>query len=285
MADTNTLSAPQASTIYLRNATTEWGLLPAPGTNHWYIISLNDKRRLRDDSGSLDLVPLGTTNSSVDWWFNGPNDASYYYLDNLTRLQSIQSKGTAPAFSFSMINVSAPSSATQWRLVLPYQPVAIATPVPLSVSMNYTNGSATLTWAGSGSFYNVYRAVKSGGPYTKIASTITTTNYLDSNLQNGTAYYYVITALDILGVESSNSIEVVGRPASTIQPSMSFGPGSGGLQLNWPSDHTGWRLRMKTNDLNISGGWTTISSSASTNAMTVPLTLWERNVFFQLVYP
>ena len=52
---TNTVSTPLASTIYVRNATTEWGLLPAPTTNHWYIISLNDGRRLRDTGGTLNL--------------------------------------------------------------------------------------------------------------------------------------------------------------------------------------------------------------------------------------
>jgi hypothetical protein len=281
----NAVSVPRASTIYVRNATTEWGLLPAPTTNHWYIISLNDGRRLRNNGGTLDLAPLGTTNSSVDWWFNGPDSKGYYYIDNLAASQSVRATGTAPSISLSMIADPAPSTATQWRLVKPYQPVTIATAVPPSVSMTYSNQSAALSWTGNGSFYSVYRGATTGGLYTKIASAITTNSYLDGTVQNGTAYFYVVTALNILGEESSNSAEVVARPASMTLVPVNLSVSSNGLQFNWPSDHTGWRLLMKTTDLGTAGGWTTVLNSASTNQMWLPFDGPQSNVFYRLVYP
>ncbi len=285
LTDTNNAGNPKASTIYVRNATTEWALLPAPTTNHWYVISLNDGRRLRNNGGTLDLAPYGTTNSAVDWWFNGPDSNGYYYLDNLAASQSIQGGGSAPAISFSMVNDPAPSTATQWRLVKPYQPVTIATATPPSVAISYTSQSATLNWTGNGSYYNVYHSLTSGGPYTKILSLTTNVTYTDSSLQNGTAYYYVVTMLNILGDESAYSSEVVALPASTTILPVSFVASNNGLQFGWPADHIGWRLTMNTNSLANSNAWITVAGSSATNQMWIPIDPTQNNVFFRLVYP
>jgi hypothetical protein len=57
--------------------------------------------------------------------------------------------------------------------------------------------------------YYVYRSTVSGGPYTKVASSLTTgTSYSDSNVASGTAYYYVVTAVAGGGNESSYSTQV-----------------------------------------------------------------------------
>ena len=65
----------------------------------------------------------------------------------------------------------------------------------------------TLTWAASGTAgvsYNIYRGTVSGGPYSKIASSISATTYQDNNVTPGGTYYYVVTAVDSAG-ESSDS--------------------------------------------------------------------------------
>jgi fibronectin type 3 domain-containing protein len=44
--------------------------------------------------------------------------------------------------------------------------------------------------------YNVYRSTVSGGPYTKINSSIVTgTSYADSTALTNIVYYYVVTAV------------------------------------------------------------------------------------------
>lgn len=70
--------------------------------------------------------------------------------------------------------------------------------------------SVTLNWTASTSSgisgYNVYSSMSSGGPYTKLNSTlVTSTTYTDSTAQAGDTYYYVTTAVDSGGVESSYS--------------------------------------------------------------------------------
>jgi HYDIN/CFA65/VesB family protein/ASPM-SPD-2-Hydin domain-containing protein len=54
--------------------------------------------------------------------------------------------------------------------------------------------------------YNIYRGTVSGGPYTRINSAVDTTPYdTDTTVQAGQTYYYVVTAVDSAGAESSYS--------------------------------------------------------------------------------
>jgi fibronectin type 3 domain-containing protein len=76
-------------------------------------------------------------------------------------------------------------------------------PVAHSVTLSWT--ASTSTVAG----YNVYRSSVSGGPYTKLnASPDTSTTYVDSAVQAGQTYYYVVTSVDSAGTESTFSAEV-----------------------------------------------------------------------------
>jgi uncharacterized membrane protein len=70
----------------------------------------------------------------------------------------------------------------------------------------------TLSWTGSQSpgiaGYNVYRSMTTGGPYTKVNSgLVSNTNYNDTGVQDGNTYYYVTTAVDNQGMESTYSNE------------------------------------------------------------------------------
>jgi centrosomal CEP192-like protein/ASPM-SPD-2-Hydin domain-containing protein len=70
--------------------------------------------------------------------------------------------------------------------------------------------SVALTWAASTSTnvvgYNVYRGTVSGGPYAQINSALDSiTSDTDSTVQGGQTYYYVVTAVDSAGAESTYS--------------------------------------------------------------------------------
>ena len=92
-----------------------------------------------------------------------------------------------------------------------------ATNSPATISLSGTGvqpiqHSVTLTWSASTSSvsgYNVYRSTVSGGPYTKVnSSLIATTSYTDSTVQAGQTYYYVVTSVNSSNVESVYSTEV-----------------------------------------------------------------------------
>jgi fibronectin type 3 domain-containing protein len=69
--------------------------------------------------------------------------------------------------------------------------------------------SVALSWNASTSTvagYNVYRGIVASGPYTQINSALDTmTGDTDSTVQGGQTYYYVVTAVDSTGAESSYS--------------------------------------------------------------------------------
>lgn len=72
--------------------------------------------------------------------------------------------------------------------------------------------SVALSWDPSTSTvigYNLYRGTQTGGPYsTKLnSSLLATTAFTDSNVQSGTTYYYVSTAVDSNNIESGYSNE------------------------------------------------------------------------------
>ncbi|MES2924632.1 MAG: LamG-like jellyroll fold domain-containing protein [Verrucomicrobiota bacterium] len=88
---------------------------------------------------------------------------------------------------------------------------------PTGLATSRTDGQVSLTWNASSSAmsYNVKRAVATGGPYTTIASP-TSTSHSDTTAENGTTYYYVVSAVN-LGGQSINSTEVSATPLSPAQ--------------------------------------------------------------------
>ncbi len=88
---------------------------------------------------------------------------------------------------------------------------------PVTVTLSGTGvqavaHSVTLTWTTSTSTvtgYNVYRSSVSGGPYSRMNTTIiAATTYVNSTVISGQTYFYVVTAIDSSNVESANSAEV-----------------------------------------------------------------------------
>jgi uncharacterized repeat protein (TIGR03803 family) len=82
--------------------------------------------------------------------------------------------------------------------------------------------------------YNVYRSSVSGGPYSKInSSLVAATSYADVNVQPGQTYFYVTTAVNSAGVESAYS-----NQASAVIPSGSGGkPGSEAVLYSLAGGH------------------------------------------------
>ena len=85
----------------------------------------------------------------------------------------------------------------------------------MSLTPTVVSHSVTLTWVASTSpniaGYNIYRGTTSGGPYTKInSSLITGLSYVDTTVLAGQTYYYVGTAVDGTNAESTYSNQTQG---------------------------------------------------------------------------
>lgn len=127
----------------------------------------------------------------------------------------------------------------------------VASPAaPTALTAVAGNQQVSLNWTAStgATSYHVKRATTSGGPYTQTGSA-TTTGYLDVGLTNGTAYFYVVSAINTSG-ESTNSSQVSSTPTA---------PGSSAPSL--PSVPTGVALTPGNQQISVS--WTASSGATS----------------------
>jgi hypothetical protein len=85
--------------------------------------------------------------------------------------------------------------------------------IPGNVSVTPGIKQITIKWSASSGAqsYNVKRSTVKGGPYSTIASGVTTTSYVDTGLVKKVTYYYVVSAVNACG-ESANSAQVSARP-------------------------------------------------------------------------
>ena len=86
-------------------------------------------------------------------------------------------------------------SATPTAVTVP------AAPTGLTATDGPGAKKITLSWTGStgATSYNVKRSSVTGGPYTTIATGVTTTSYTDFGLARGSTYFYVVSAVNSAG--------------------------------------------------------------------------------------
>ncbi len=161
--------------------------------------------------------------------------------------------------------------------------LAVLPAAPAGLSAIAGDAQVSLNWnlAAGAAAYNLKRATASGGPYATLTN-LAGTSLVSGGLTNGTLYYFVVSATNSAG-ESSNSLPVSARPVSSVPQPLSSALVSGQLQLNWPADHTGWRLETQTN--NLGTNWVTVANSSLTNQWLLPVNTTNGSVFFRLVYP
>ena len=90
----------------------------------------------------------------------------------------------------------------------------LLSPAPTNLTVTATNyGLVSLAWSMSAgaTSYNVKRSPSHLGPYATVASSASI-SYNDTNVINGTTYYYVVTAVNAGGENPTNSPEVSATP-------------------------------------------------------------------------
>jgi autotransporter-associated beta strand protein len=90
-----------------------------------------------------------------------------------------------------------------------------------------------------------------------------------------------------LGFNFTNGVLSVVTTVATNSTNISYTVGGGNLTLTWPADHTGWRLQVQINALNVGLGtnWADVSGAKLTNYMLFPLDPTTGSIFYRLVYP
>ncbi|HET7873016.1 MAG TPA: autotransporter-associated beta strand repeat-containing protein, partial [Terriglobales bacterium] len=133
--------------------------------------------------------------------------------------------------------------------------------------------------------------------------TLTVTN-LGTTLQTGDTFQLISAAgyngafasLNLPALSSglgwSNSLALNGRlevvaVISVVPTNILWAVGGTNLSLQWPADHTGWRLQFQSNAFaaSLSTNWFDVPGSSATNNITMPLDPMAGSVFYRLIYP
>jgi hypothetical protein len=175
------------------------------------------------------------------------------------------------------------------RILTPGEIAALVAPpaAPTNLVAAIGDASVALSWSAESdaASYIVKRSTSGGSGYANIATNSSLT-FTNTGLVNGTLYYFVVSSVNAAG-EGTNSTEVSARPTSFLPTQLGVSATGNQLQLNWPTDHTGWQLQSQTNSLatGIGTNWTAIAGSAQTNQLTFPVNPAGGAVFFRLVRP
>jgi hypothetical protein len=149
-----------------------------------------------------------------------------------------------------------------------------AAPTGLVATAGNTQVSLAWTASSGAAGYSVKRSTTSGGPYTKISSP-TSPNYTDTDLTNGTKYFYVVSAVNSAG-ESTNSAEANATPVAPATPpptptNLQATAGNAQVSLTWTasSGATGYHVKRSASS---GGPYTQIAVPANNSYTDTGLT-------------
>jgi endoglucanase len=123
--------------------------------------------------------------------------------------------GTTYYYVVTAVNTAGASGNSNQASATPQAMVTIPS-APTNLAATAGNAQVALTWiASSGATsYTVKRSTTSGGSYSDVATGVTTVNYTNTGLTNGTTYYYVVTAVNTAGA-SGNSNQASATPSGS----------------------------------------------------------------------
>ena len=155
-------------------------------------------------TATLSASTADVTVASASWSGSGYSVSGVNFPLSVAAGQSAQYTVTftPPAAGSSPGNISFVSNASDASLKQTFSGAGTQTTSPHSVSLTWNPSASTV--AG----YNLYRGTQSGGPYSRMNSTLlSSTSYDDSGVQSGRNYFYVSTAVDASNNESTFSNE------------------------------------------------------------------------------
>ncbi len=153
----------------------------------------------------------------------------------------------------------------------------VAPDAPAGLGTTAGDGRLTLAWdpVSDAVGYRVYRALDGTGPWTEVTTDpVADPTFVDDGLQNGTVYWYVVTAVDVAGNESERSDPEIGVPVDQTPPAVPTGVrvtvDDGALVVAWDAvqadDLLGYQLyRSDSAD----GPWTHVGELTSATETTV----------------
>jgi hypothetical protein len=175
----------------------------------------NVYRSTTQGSGYSLIISNQTDNAAVD--SSAVNATTYYYIVTAVDLNENESAASSEVSALPGVDLTLPAAPTGLT----------ATPYSGSVILNWADNSED-DLAG----YSIFRSTTSGSYGAAMATDLSSSDYTDTNVVNGTTYYYVVTATDTNSNDSAQSSEVSATPLSSLPDNVLI---SGDLSVagNW----------------------------------------------------
>ncbi|HWY31695.1 MAG TPA: RICIN domain-containing protein, partial [Candidatus Acidoferrum sp.] len=231
-------------------ANQQW-IATAVGGGYYKITSAVNGLALSGPNSYAQLILQSVTGTNYQLWSFVPN-GSYYVISNAGSSQVIDDFGQSTNAGNTIGQWNANSQSNQnWALI------SIAPPSPptglRALSTGNPGNQVNLSWNASegATSYNVKRSTTIGNE-TTIAN-VNKTSYIDTNVINGTKYYYEISAINSYG-ESTNSSELsiisFSFPVATAQELVqNYHFASGATDWSsWASNS--WEVNFSTGNVN-----------------------------------
>jgi alpha-D-xyloside xylohydrolase len=150
----------------------------------------------------------------------------------------------------------------------PAPPAPPAAPTGLSAVPGSTG--ITLSWSGPTDdiVYRVQRALQSGGPYSTVA-TVVGTSWLDSSVNAGATYFYVVSAANAGGEGPASSEVSVSSGAAAMQALLMFNEAGGATAGD--ATGNGWNGSLLNNPTRVAGkGGNAVSLNGTNQYVSLP---------------
>ena len=195
-------------------------------------------------SYTMDLrVATTATGKTMHIEMDGVNVGGSYSIPNTGNYQVYQtvSKTVSLTTGVKVMRVVFDTGSTNLNWIKFTSNTVSPPGAPTGLSASAGSGQVSLSWtapSGSPTSYTIKRSTTSGGPYA-IEDTTTATSYTDTELTNGTTYYYVVSATNS-GGEGANSSQASATPQAsswshqdvgTTSPAGSFSDSGGQLTI------------------------------------------------------
>jgi autotransporter-associated beta strand protein len=229
-------------------------------------------------SGAVLNLDLAGTATSDKLAVSGGFSATGATTINLNALGSFAGAGTYPlitgASGIDAANFAVGTSPSGYAAVLDASngtlSVTLVVPpaAPTNLTVTMGDGTAALNWtaASGATSYTVLRSQTSGSGYAPIATGVASTNYTDTGLDAGAAYYYKVTADNVAGSVPSDS-EVGGATIPAPPETLSLTAGNGQVELAWTASPgaTGYNVLRATE---AAGPYTEIATNVTSTGYT-----------------
>lgn len=190
-------------------------------------------------------IAASSPNSATINW-SSVSGATLYYVYRSTSLSSSAYSLIATTAYTSYTNTGLTAGSSYYYRIAAYkaglgnlgQPegVKLSFSAPLITKACPTSSvSVSLSWSSvyNATGYKVYRSTSINGPYA-ITASVSGTSYLDTNVSNGTTYYYKVAAYNLNSTSSQSTYKAV-TPTICQTPTIYWGvaPNTSSITIKW----------------------------------------------------